>query len=289
MPSSPDVRKSGSPEVSSNHAGVVATGGVDVLILGCGVIGVLAGNQIAASGRRVLGVRRQPDPKVSPSFPIVAGDAAEGGWWNTFGARPTQVLLCANPGLRRGRDNRLAAVAAHVSARLPDCRLVYTGSTAVYADQFGAAADEYAAVDHTDPAVVGLLAIEDAVLRHANSLVLRVTALVGPSRTHARDRLLRGERTVRGNPDRPFSYLHEVDCAEIAVDALLTWQDRGILNVAAPERITVRDYYRSLATQAGLAIEITGDGTEAPARWIDAGRLQARYPDRVWRGVIDSA
>ncbi len=277
------------PEASAHQTGVVATGAVDVLILGCGVIGVLAGNQIAASGRRVLGVRRKPDPTVSASFPIVAGDAAEGEWWDAFAARPTQLLLCANPGLRRGRDNRLTTVAAHVSARLPDCRLVYTGSTAVYADQSGEAADEHAAVDRTDPAVAGLLAIEDAVLRHANSLVLRVTALVGPSRTHARDRLLRGERTVRGNPDRPFSYLHEVDCADITVDALLAWKDRGILNAAAPERITVRNYYARLATQAGLAIAITGDGTAAPARWIEAGRLQDRYPDRVWRGVIDSA
>lgn len=256
-----------------------------VLILGCGTVGVLAGGLLTRRGIPVLGVRRQPDPNVNAAFPIVAGDGADAAWWDGFPARPARVLLCANPGLRRGHDNRLAAVVAQVSARLSDCRLVYTGSTAVYADQGGAAADEEAAVARNDPAVAGLLAIEDAVLGHADSLVLRVTALVGPTRTHARDRLRRGERTVRGDPDRPFSYLHEADCAEIAVDAVLGFGGTGILNAAAPERITLRDYYARLADQLGISAAITGDDTAVPARWIDASRLQAAYPGRVWRGI----
>ena len=162
-------------------------------------------------------------------------------------------------------------------------RLVYTGSTAVYADRGGAGCDEQAAVAESDPAVAGLLTIERAVLTHGNALVLRATALIGPTRTHVLDKLRRGETTVKGDPDRPFSYLHEADLADLCVRALLGGLGRGIMNAAAPERLTVRGYYGLLAHRAGITAEITGDGRAVPSRWIDARRLHALVADLDWR------
>jgi len=256
-----------------------------IVILGCGVVGVLAGDALVEHGAEVVGVRRTPDPAVSARFPIMAGDLADPDLYTALGHDVEAVLIAANPGLRRGRDNRLAPGVALASARWPVARLVYTGTTAVYADHDGGGADEDAALGLDDLAIAGLVAIERAVLAHGDALVLRAPALVGATRTHALDRLARGERTVRGDPDRPFAYLHEADLAELAVAALAGAFGRGVLNAAAPERLSVRDYYRRLAERAGIAATVTGDGSVVPSRWIDAGRLRALCPGRRWRSV----
>lgn len=259
-----------------------------IVILGCGVVGVLAGDALVAHGAEVLGVRRTPDPAVTARFPIMAGDLADAGLYRALEDDVEAVLIAANPGLRRGRDNGLAQGVALASARWPAARLVYTGTTAVYADVGGGGADEDAPLALDDPAVAGLVAIERAVLAHGDALILRAPALVGPTRTHALDRLRRGERTVRGDPDRPFSYLHEADLAELAVAALAGAFGRGVLNAAAPERLSVRGYYAALAQRAGLGeVDLVGDGAAAASRWIDAGRLRAHLPGHRWRRCDD--
>ena len=258
-----------------------------IIILGCGVIGVLAGNELVNHGADVLGVRRTPDPTVSARLPIMAGDLADPALYAALDDDVEAVLIAANPGLRRGRDNGLAQGVGLAVLRWPRARLVYTGTTAVYADAAAGGAAEDAALALDDPAVAGLVAIERAVLAHGDALVLRAPALVGPSRTHALDRLRRGERSVRGDPDRPFSYLHEADLAELAVAALAGAFGRGVLNAAAPERLSVRDYYRMLAQRAGISADIVGDGVVVPSRWIDAGRLRALCPGRHWRTCLD--
>ena len=253
-----------------------------IVILGCGVVGVLVGNRLSDLGHQVIGVRRTPVVDAGNLFPVIAGDIADPVLYDRLD-RPSAVLLAANPGLRRGRDNGLITATRFITARFADSRIVYTGSTAVYADRGGEGSREDSPVTENDPAVTGLLDIERAVLQHANALVLRITALVGPTRRHAQERLRRGETTVKGDSNRPFSYLHERDCAELCVRAVLGELGSGILNAAAPERLTVRDYYELLGRQIGLTVTITGDSSVVPSRWIDASRLQALVPDMVWR------
>lgn len=253
------------------------------LILGCGTVGVLTAQVLAAQGWSVTGVRRRP--LGDEPCAMLAGDAADPALLARC-PMPDAVALCASPGLRRGRDNGLERIATAVTARWPRCRLVYTGSTAVYADLNGADADEDAALGD-DAAVTGLVAIERAVLAHADALVLRATALVGPTRTHARERLAAGHGavTVAGDPERPFAYLHEADCATLLAEALGGAFARGILNAAAPTRITLRDYYQHHADALGLTLNLAGDGRPAPRRWINARRLHRLTPGRTWRGL----
>jgi len=257
----------------------------DVLILGCGVVGTLVGEDLASRGHKVIGVTRSAAASVvCLGFELRPGDLADPAWYDALGAqRFDAVLLAANPGLRRGRDNRLAEGARLVSQLLPGARFVYTGSTAVYADAKGADVDEDAALALDDPAVVGLVAIERAVLTHSDALVLRATALVGPTRTHALDRVRTGNCVVHGRSDRPFSYVHERDLAEICVEALLGSLGRGVLNVASPERLTLAEYYATLARRAGVVCQIIADGDDVPSRRIDARRLHALCPEKRWR------
>jgi nucleoside-diphosphate-sugar epimerase len=245
-----------------------------VVILGCGAVGAAAAELLAARGHAVIGVRRTPAPG------LVAGDAADPALWRGL-PRPDAVLLTATPGLRRGRDNRLAAAAALIPA---GCRVVYSGTTAVYGEAAGAAVDEDGAL----AADAGpLLAVEAAVLAHGDALVLRCPALTGPGRTRiaerARAALAAGTPLlVPGDPDRPFSVLHDADLAwqlAAAVDGPLA-AVRGVLNAAHPRTGTLREHY---AAQAGVAVAIAGDGSGRPSRAIDAGRLHALLPGYAWQ------
>lgn len=252
-----------------------------VLILGCGAVGTLAARRLLARGRAVVGVRRHPPPG-DHGFPLLAADASDPALWARL-PPPAAVLLTASPGLRRGRDHRLEAAARLVPEGV---RLVYSGTTAVYADAGGAAVDEDGAL----AADAGpLLAIERAVLAHPDALVLRCPALVGPARTRIAERARAAAAagvplTVPGDPDRPFSVLHEADLAELLVEAVdgCLRAARGVLNAAHPRPTTARAHYEAAAARAGVAVAIVGDGQPRPARRIAARRLAALLPPG-WR------
>jgi nucleoside-diphosphate-sugar epimerase len=266
--------------------------GLNVLILGCGVVGSAAGEALAALGHQPLGVRRRPLAHGRAGFTVISGDASDPALFTALAAampRIDAVLLTATPGVRRGRDHGVAAAAGLVRRFHPGARLVYSGSSAVYADAGGAGADERSPLRHDDPACAALLAIEQAVLEQPRALVLRVPALVGPSRVHARARLREAARlhqrlTISGDPARPFSFLHESDLAELCVQAALGGLGGGLLNAASPQRLTVAGYYQELALSMGLEVGLDGDGSAQPSRWIDAAALHALLGARRWRG-----
>jgi nucleoside-diphosphate-sugar epimerase len=265
---------------------------MNIVILGCGVVGGLTGRLLTEAGQQVIGVRRSARPDQSLGFPIVTGDISDAALYVSLRSAMTRVdavLLAANPGVRRGQDNGLETAANLVQWNLEGSRLVYTGTTSVYGDAQGGGVDENGPIDPGAEAQ-RLVAIERAVLAVPGSLILRATALVGPTRTFARDRVkvaaAEGKAcVVKGDLDRPFSYLHEQDLAELCVEALGGSFGSGVLNAAAPERITVRGYYEALARQINVTARLESDGSAAPSRWIDARALHALCPGRDWRTV----
>ena len=254
------------------------------LILGCGVVGALVGNRLVDRGWTVVGSRRRPWARESgdpcPAFPVLAGSVLPVG-------PADAILVAANPGIRRGRDNGVAALVTAARHRWPTTRLVLVSTTSLYGDAEGAGVTEDGPLGQ-DPESQALRAIERAVEGHVDALVLRATALVGPTRTFARTRaraarLAGTPLTIKGDPDRPFSYLHDDDLADLAADALGGDLGTGILNAACPHRLTVRAYYQQAAEGP---LDVLGDGTDQPRRWIDAGRLWAQRPAYPWR-VLD--
>ena len=268
---------------------------MNILILGCGVVGGLTGRLLSEAGHQVIGVRRSARPDQSLGFPVVTGDIADSALYVSMLSAMTgvdAVLLSANPGVRRGQDNGLETAANLVRWNLEGARLVYTGTTSVYGDAGGAGVDENGLLDD-GPEAQRLLDIERAVLAVFGSVILRSTALVGPTRTFARERLKTAANAgkpcvVKGDLERPFSYLHEQDLAELCVEALSGAFGAGVLNAASPERLTVRGYYEALAQMSGVDGHLESDGSAAPSRWIDARRLQSFRPQRSWRTVDSS-
>ncbi len=254
-----------------------------VHLLGCGVIGTLVGTRLQAHGHTVVGVRRTVSAASSTdrsaNFPLLTGDVADPTLHDRLGPADA-VLLAANPGVRRRareRDggNGLEHAATLIAERYPTARIVYTGTTSVYADAKGTAVDEGGQVAATDPEVAALLAIEAPLLAMEHALVLRVAAIVGPSRQQARERIRRAAADgspviVRGDPQRPFSWVHELDLAELCADELVRPTLDGLRNVAAAGILTVRGYYLELAKALGVSVPLIGDGTDQPNRAIRA-------------------
>lgn len=259
-----------------------------ILVLGCGRLGLRAGAVLAGWGHQVHGVRRRSEA-VHP-LPMTAGDAADPATWDALGPDWAAVLLTATPGVRRGRDHGVDRIAAQVAVRLPGARLVYTGSTAVYGEADG----QPVAEDGPLAADAGpLLAVEQAVLAVADALVLRLPALVGLGRDRAVERARSaaadGRLRIPGDPDRPFSIIHEDDAALVAAEAVAGQlaDERGVLNAAAPTAPIAREYYAGAMRLAGLDLPIAGDGSPKPSRRIDATRLWTRLPGLAWRGPWD--
>ncbi len=251
-----------------------------VVILGYGTVGTAAGRILAKRGHSIIGVRRS-----AGGADTIRADAADPTLWSRL-PRPDAVLLTATPGVRRGGGNGLDRAAQAIPA---GARVVYSGSTAVYGDAAGAAVDEDGPLA-ADAAP--LLAIETAVLAHADALVLRCPGLVGPTRTRVQERARAAHAagqplSVPGDPDRPFSVLHEDDLAELlaeAIDGRLRTV-RGVLNAAHPQPLTVRSYYAEQARRAGVEVAIASDGTAKPSRAIAVHRLHALLPGFAWRSA----
>jgi nucleoside-diphosphate-sugar epimerase len=271
---------------------------MNILILGCGVIGTLVGKQLATGHHQVLGVRRRARTDQSCGFPIVTGDIADPALHVSLLAslsRVDAVLLSANPGVRRGQDNGLVTATRLVSEYYPQARLVYTGTTSVYGDAHGQGVNETTPIDRADATTNALMAIEDAVLAHKDAIILRATALVGPSRTFSRDKIRAAVSAgqpcvVAGDVHRPFSYLHELDLVDLCLLALSGELAAGLYNAAAPRttpNLTVGGYYSLIAQQDNRTCEVTGDGQSTPARWIDSVKLLKCLPHKPWRQVTD--
>lgn len=251
-----------------------------ILILGCGRLGLAVGARLIAAGLAVTGLRRGTEEKTA--FPMYHGDLADAGVLATLPAAEA-ILLCATPGLRRGGDHGLAAGVAALNRIQPRARLVYTGSTAVYADAEGGRVAEDGKLAEDDPAVAGLLAIERAVLARPQALVLRCPALIGPGRGEKRVRS--GLVQVAGDPGRPCSFLHADDLADICVAALAGRLGGGVLNAAHPDAITLRELHQATADRLGVQCTIQGDARKVRSLIVDARKLHALMPGHDWRGI----
>jgi nucleoside-diphosphate-sugar epimerase len=204
-----------------------------VLIAGCGDVGSALGLLLAADGHEVFGLRRRPEHLPAPIRPV-AGDLGDAA---TLAAIPPDVELVAYTAAADGFDdgayrrayvdgvaNLLAALRA---AAAPVRRLLFTSSTAVYAQTDGGWVDETSA---TEPGgFSGRRVLEGERLVTGSGLhgiVLRLAGIYGPGRTRLIDRVRDGLATCSDGPPRWTNRIHRDDCAG-AARHLLTLADPG--------------------------------------------------------------
>lgn len=261
-------------------------------IIGCGRLGTQVAQLLQADGVDVWSLRRQLETDQPESLRMYYHDAADAEQLQQLAASEAQsdaLLVCANPGLRSGEPNDLPAVAHNVQTHFPDAYLIYTSSTAVYADAGGAVVDEAAAIADTDNARY-LLAIEEAFLRRAHSLVLRLSALCGPQRDFLARRIDRAGHCleVKGPLERWYNYIHQTDAAQIICELLQRQPPLcGVYNLSASEPVTAAEYYQQLIHAAGKQLKLEAVSQDQANKQVSVAALEQHCGRRQWRSLLD--
>jgi nucleoside-diphosphate-sugar epimerase len=194
-----------------------------VLIAGCGDVGTALGLLLAADGHGVFGLRRHPDRLPAP-IRALAGDLADVA---SLVVIPDGIELVAYTAAADGFDdgayrrayvegvaNVLAALAMRAA---PVRRLLFTSSTAVYAQTDGGWVDESSPAEPAGFSGRRVLEGERLVLgSEVPAVVLRLAGIYGPGRTRLIDRLRSGTATCHDGPPRWTNRIHRDDCAGTA-------------------------------------------------------------------------
>ncbi len=208
---------------------------MNVVIVGCGYVGLELAGQLAGRDHDVTGVRRsdaglEAVESVDDRVDAVRADATDA---ESLAALPDAdaVVFAASSGGRGAEAARdvyvdgLANVIEEYGSReaVPD-RLVYTSSTGVYGDHDGGWVDEETAIDPTTEktrvlAEAERVAVETAAESGIDGTVARFAGLYGPDR-YRLERYLKGPITAgylnmvhRDDAAGAVRYLLEADAA----------------------------------------------------------------------------
>jgi nucleoside-diphosphate-sugar epimerase len=191
-----------------------------VLIVGCGYVGTALGQELAARGDLVWGIRRNPEllpPSIQPiQADILQTDALPG----LLPDAPDVVVYAASAGGFSDHEYRAAYVdgvrsllRALVRMGAQPERLLFTSSTGVYGRSDGAWVDEDTppepAAFNGSRVLEGEHLVLDGPFR---GVVLRIGGIYGPGRTALLDRIRSGQAVC---PPEPVwsNRIHRDDCA----------------------------------------------------------------------------
>ena len=170
-----------------------------VLIAGAGDVGMRLAHLRAGLGDEVVTMRRR-DGERSQGIRPVRADLLTGGGFAQLPQRPDALVFCATPDERSEAAYRALFVDGlrRLLDRIEPLRVLFTSSTAVYAQDAG----EW--VDEISPALAdsfngrALRAAEQECWVHPRGQALRLSGLYGPGRdafaTHAREATAAGRR-----------------------------------------------------------------------------------------------
>lgn len=232
-----------------------------VLIAGCGYVGVAVGCELASSGHRVWGLRR--DVSALPSqIEAVSADLLVPGSLRDLPADLDVVYYLAAAGSYEesayeaayvtGLRNLLAAL--REQGQRPR-RLLFSSSTSVYAQSAGEWVDERAAAEPERPTGQRLLEGEAIALGGTiPATIVRFSGIYGPSRTRLIDELRAGtSRRYSGQP-RWTNRIHRDDCAGVLAHLMVIDPPHSIYIGTDSEPAAHNDVIAWLATELGVLL-----------------------------------
>lgn len=229
-----------------------------LLIFGCGFLGLRAARLWRAGGGIVTAVTRSPAKAAQLQTLGINAHLADLMQPETLNELPpaTHVLYCV--GYDRasswskealyldGLTHAVSAVAKSVK------RFVYVSSSSVYHQDDGDWVDESSATEPTSDGGRICLAAEQRLrsgIEHATTL--RMSGLYGPERLLARVEQLRANEPIGGNPEAWLNLIHGDDAARACVAALQATQPSPLYLVSDDRPLPRREYFAELAKRVG--------------------------------------
>jgi nucleoside-diphosphate-sugar epimerase len=231
-----------------------------VLIAGCGDVGTALGLALAADGDEVVGLRRRPEA-LPREIRALRADLTTGHGLDAA-ARGAELVVYAAAADASSDDayrsayvdglrNLLAALRA---VRAPIRRVLFTSSTAVYAQRDGSWVDETSPTEPEGFSGRRTLEAESLLLGSGfPATVLRLGGIYGPGRTRLIDEVRSGRATCVAGESVYTNRIHVVDCAGAARHLLRLPAADGVwlgVDREPTERAVVLDW---LADRLGVA------------------------------------
>jgi len=230
----------------------------NLLIFGCGFLGLRVARQWQAQGGTVSAITRHAQKAAQLVSLGIKAHVADLMQPDTLTPLPvaSRVLYCV--GYDRtshwskeslyldGLSHVIEAVSENVD------RFVYVSSSSVYGQDDGSWVDETSVTEPTTEGGLICLAAEQRLQQSVEqATILRMSGLYGPDRMLARVEQLRAGDPIGGNPDAWLNLIHGDDAARACIAALLAPNPSPLYLVSDDRPHLRREYFAELAQRVG--------------------------------------
>ena len=257
-----------------------------MVIAGCGFLGEAAAFLFSDAGAQVLGLcatQGSAERLAGKPFEILKADITGSlsgippQWKN-----PEILIHCASSG--RGGAGEYRKIyrdgLSNLLGVLTPQRVIFTGSTSVYAQEAGEAVNEQSPTEPMSETGRILLEAERLALESGGS-VARLAGIYGPGRAVYLRKFLGGSAVLEAGGSRWINQIHRDDGARALFHLANPGLPPGIYNVCDDSPVTQRDLYRWLADSLNRPMP-----PEGPA---DPGRKRGLTSKRVSNGKLRNA
>lgn len=234
-----------------------------IFIAGCGFVGLATARLFHRDGWEVVGGTHSPESAealATEPFPVLPCDLTDAPAMRERAELRglDAVIHCASSG--RGGAEAYRAVylggMQNLAEILAPQRLVFTGSTSVYAQNDGSVVTEESAAEPDRETGAVLRETEEFVVARGG-IVARLGGIYGPGRSVLLRKFFSGEAVIEGDGGRFVNQVHRDDIAT-ALLALVQADARGIFNVVDNEPMTQGAVYAWLAQRFGKPLPPSG-------------------------------
>jgi nucleoside-diphosphate-sugar epimerase len=243
-----------------------------ILFVGCGDLGIRAGQLLYGFGHQLAGVCRSPET-LPEYFVRYAADYSERDSLSFLsGAAPDYIVATLKPasysaqGYRRGFPDAVRNLLSGLGSHRPKA-LVMVSSTRVYAERDGAWVDEYSPLETEGYA--GAAIVEAERLLQASALpvvIVRFGGIYGALPSRALERVSKGEFSAPGSP-RFSNRIHRDDCAGFIAHllAMPPGEWAPIYTAVDNEPVVFREVEQWLAHKLGVDYPVSQQRESGPA------------------------
>jgi nucleoside-diphosphate-sugar epimerase len=229
-----------------------------LLVAGCGFVGLELARLAARHGWTVEGWTRTGGLTEGVALRAVDLTDADAVRVAVDAFRPDAIVHCASSG-RGGpdayRDVYLAGI-RNLVGPAPGARIVFTGSTSVYAQTDGSTVTEESPAEPGRETGRILLEAERAAV-DAGGAVARLAGIYGPDRSAHLRKLLAGEAVLEGDGRRWINQIHRDDAASALLRLCDPEVPAGVYNVCDDAPLTQAELYQYLAARHDLPVPVS--------------------------------
>ena len=251
-----------------------------LFIAGCGFLGEAAAAFFSANGWSIVALTASEESAAhlrDRGFDAHAGDISSAK--SLAAIRASQgafdfVLHCASSGRGGAEAYRSVYVngVAHLAKTFPEARLIFTGSTSVYAQTAGEWVDESSAAEPDRETGRLLLEAESKTLA-AGGCVLRLAGIYGPGRSVLLRRFVEGTAILEDGGTRWINQIHRDDAVRAIHAITQSGASATIYNVADDTPATQREVYGWIAEFLGRPLPPEGAADPNRKRGLTSKRV----------------